>query len=159
MIKDTIRANMISAMRAKDKKAKDTYAYMLDQIQKAEKSRVTIDNPNPVLSEAEIMGVIQELVKQSRDAIVKTRKAAEGKKTDITGFISDKEAEISIYMQFLPEEMTADEIMVVIRETADAITGNINKGVLMKNILPKVKGKADNRLVVELVDKFLTDVK
>lgn len=156
MIKDTIRANMISAMRTKDKKAKDTYAYMLDQIQKAEKRRVTADNPSPVLTEAEVVDVIQELVKQSRDAIVKTRKAAEGKNTDISGFISDKEAEITIYMQFLPKEMTADEIMAIVIETAGAISGNINKGVLMKSVLPKVKGKADNRLVVELVDKFLS---
>lgn len=144
-------------MKAKDKKKKDTYAYMLDQIQKTEKNMQNKDNPNPVLTEAEEIAVIQKLVKQARDAIVKTQKEVEGKKVDISAFVADKEAEIAIYSQFVPQEMTADEIMAVIRKTAETLPAPLSKGVLMKNLMPKIKkiGNADGKLVAELADKYL----
>ena len=157
MIRDIIKKNMIDAMKAKDKETKNTYAYMLDQIQKTEKNMQCADNPNPVLTEAEEVAVIQKLVKQARDAITKTRKEVEGKEIDISAFVAAKEAEIAIYAQFVPQEMTADEILVIIKETAEAISAPLNKGILMKNLMPKVKGKADGKLVAELADKYISE--
>ena len=156
---EQLQKDMIAAMKAKDKETKNTYAYMLDQIQKTEKNMQCAENPNPVLTEAEEVAVIQKLVKQARDAITKTRKETEGKKVDISAFVAAKEAEIAIYAQFVPQEMTADEIAAIIKETADAIPEPLNKGILMKNLMPKVKGKADGKLVAELVDTYLAENK
>jgi uncharacterized protein YqeY len=51
--------------------------------------------------------------------------------------------------------MTAEEIQKVIEETASAIEVPINKGILMKNLMPKVKGKVDGKLVSALVEEYL----
>ena len=159
MIRDIIKGKMIEAMKAKDKEAKNAYSYMLDQIQKTEKNMQSKDNPNPKLTEAEEIAVVQKLVKQARDAIAKTQKEVEGKNVDISAFVAAKEAEIAIYSQFVPKEMTADEINAIIKEVAESLPTPLNRGMLMKNIMVKIKnsGNADGKLVAALADKYIKE--
>ena len=158
MIKEIVREKMVAAMKAKDEKQKTVYKYLLDQLMKAEKAKQTATNPNPVLSEAEEVAVIQSLIKQTKGGIDKTMAEAEKKginPADLAEFVAEREFELKLYSEFVPAEMTAEEIQKVIEETAAELTTPINKGMLMKNLMPKVKGKADGKLVSNLVEEYL----
>lgn len=161
MIKEIVRNKMVAAMKAKDEKQKMVYKYLLDQLMKAEKAKQTATNPNPVLSESEEIAVVQALIKQTRGGIDKT--LAEAKKNgvnpdkmaELDKFVAEREYELKLYAEFVPAEMTADEIQNVIYETVATLPAPVNKGILMKNLMPKVKGKADGKLVAELVEQYL----
>jgi uncharacterized protein YqeY len=158
MIKEIVRNKMVAAMKAKDEKQKTVYKYLLDQLMKAEKAKQTAANPNPVLSEDEEVAVIQALIKQTKGGIDKTMAEASKKgidPADLATFVAEREFELQLYAEFVPAEMTADEIQKIIEETASALSTPINKGILMKNLMPKVKGKADGKLVSTLVEEYL----
>jgi uncharacterized protein YqeY len=158
MIRDIVRQKMITAMKNKDKRTKDVYAYLLDQIQKEEKSRQSDKNPNPVLTDADEVAVCQKVVKAIKSGVDKTMSEAVKngvKMYDLKNYIEDCEFKIKLYSEFLPEEMSEEQIKSVILETANELGENVNKGMLMKNLMPKVKGKADGKLVSTLVEKYL----
>lgn len=158
MIKEIVRQRMIAAMKTKDKKTKDVYAYLLDQMQKAEKKMVSEKNPNPQLTEADEIAVVKSVVKQIQVGIEKTLKNAEENgvdKSELNGYISDREFEVKLYSEFLPAEMSEEQIMAVIVETANSLPKPLNKGMLMKNLMPKVKGKADGKLVATLAENYV----
>lgn len=145
MLKNTVQEKMYAAMKEGDKKKKAAYSYLLDRLKKKE-IEVRHD-----LSAEEEMEVVLRLVKESKETVMAmpdgdTRKA-------------DAEYELSLYQDFLPKQMTEEEVRGVIRETMselgiDALT-NQTKGLLMKNLMPKVKGKADGKVVASLVSEFV----
>lgn len=164
MILDVARAKMYEAMKNKDKESKDFYAFLLDKLMKAAKAKQSPSNPNPTLSEADEQAVVQSLVKQTRDAIrMMQEKLPNMTKPDsiseAKAFIAARETELAMYSEFLPKQMTEDEIKTTIlaayNEIPDDTCTAVNKGVLMKYLMPKVKGKADGKLVAELADVFL----
>ena len=159
MIKEIVREKMIVAMKAKDEKQKTVYKYLLDQLMKAEKAKQTAANPNPALTEAEEIAVIQSLIKQTKGGIEKTVAEAEKKginPADLAEFVAEREFELKLYSEFVPAEMAAEEIQKVIEETAAELPVPINKGLLMKHLMPKVKAKnADGKLVSMLVEEYL----
>ena len=161
MIKETARAKMYEAMKEKDSKKKAFYAFLLDQLMKAEKNKQNASNPNPTLSDAEEIDVVQALVKQTRDAIrtMQSKNLTNEKEIEAAKeFVAEREYELALYAEFLPKELTADEINAIIAETVAALPAPVNKGILMKNLMPKVKGKADGKLVAELAEKYLMNV-
>jgi uncharacterized protein YqeY len=145
-LQETIRNKMYEAMKARDKQAKDAYSGLLDQLKKKE-----IDTRRPLTSEEEVE-VVAKIVKQCKESIAMT---PVGTRED---FIKEREYEIQVYSEFLPKQMSDDDIRAVIKETMaecgiDAVT-NQTRGILMKNLMPKVKGKADGKLVASLVSEF-----
>ena len=159
-ITEIVRGRMVDAMKAKDKYKKDIYAYLLDQLQKEQKSRVSAANPNPVLTEADEIAVCQRVVKAMKSGMDKSIEEAKAKNLNLDnmkGYISDCEYKISVYSEFLPKQMTDDDIKITIMAVyKDIYQGApVNKGVLMKHLMPKVKGKADGKRVAELADAFL----
>ena len=108
--------------------------------------------------------VVQALIKQTRGAVDKTMADAKkngvnpDKMAELDKFVAEREYELKLYAEFVPAEMTADEIQKVIVETVASLSAPVNKGILMKNLMPKVKGKADGKLVAELVEQYLTNM-
>lgn len=161
MIRDVVRQKMIAAMKNKDKRTKDVYASLLDEIQKEEKSRQSVNNPNPSLTDADEVAVCQKVVKSIKAGLDKTLSEAEKngiKMEKLSAYIEDCNFKIGLYSEFLPEEMSEEQIRAVILETANELGGSVNKGMLMKNLMPKVKGKADGKLVSTLVERYLKGV-
>lgn len=165
MILEIARTRMYDAMKAQDKEKKDFYAFLLDKLMKAAKDKQTSDNPNPTLSDAEELDVVQSLVKQTRDAIrlmkEKIPKMSQPESiAEANEFIAARETELTMYAEFLPKQMTDDDIKISIMAVyKDIYQGApVNKGVLMKHLMPKVKGKADGKRVAELVNEFLASM-
>lgn len=144
---EIVRQKMYDAMKQRDKKAKDAYAMLFDQLKKKE-----IDVRHE-LSEEEAMSVIVKMVKQCKDSIASVPEGT------VNDFVEKAKYELSVYEQFLPQMMSEEEIVATIRATMaecgiDTLTTK-EKGMLMKSLMPKVKGKADGKLVADLVNKMM----
>lgn len=162
MILEVARTRMYDAMKNKDKEKKDFYAFLLDKLMKAAKAKQTPANPNPTLSDSEELDVVQSIVKQTRAAIRevqdKMQKMTNEKSiAEAKDFVAAREAELALYEEFLPKQMTEAEIKAAIQAAREELPAGtpVNKGMLMKYLMPKVKGKADGKQVAALADEFL----
>ena len=144
---EIVRQKMYDAMKQHDKKAKDAYAMLFDQLKKKE-----IDVRHE-LSEEEAMSVIVKMVKQCKDSIASVPEGT------VNDFVEKAKYELSVYEQFLPEMMSEEEIIATIHATMaecgiEALT-NKERGMLMKPLAAKLKGKADMKLVSDLINKMI----
>lgn len=143
---ELVRAEMIKAMKEKNKAKKETLSMLLAALKNAEIDKMGI------LSEAEENAVVQKEIKQTRE----TLETAPANRTDI---IKECEDRIAVLSVFAPAMMTEEEIANVVDSTIQEL--NIeqptkkDKGKIMKVLMPKVKGKADGKLVNTILDKKL----
>lgn len=162
-IAETMRSRMMTAMKAQDKKSRDFYSYVVGELEAARKAKQNAKTPNPILTEQEEIAVITALYNKSKKAISETKEKVEKAKmettADLIAFYAEKEAEMAIYAEFMPKQMSEDEINAAIMEAYNMIPDDthtqVNKGVIMKHLMPMVRGKSDGKLVAQLVDDFL----
>lgn len=143
---DKVRAEMVAAMKNKEKERKESLSMLLSALKnKAIDKRAD-------LTEEEEYAVVKKEMKQTQE----TLDLAPADRTDI---IEQCRARLAVLSEFAPEEMSEDAIRAVIQEVAASLglenpTGK-DKGKMMKEMMPKVKGKADGALVNKLVGEFL----
>lgn len=143
---ESVRNEMIKAMKNKDKRRKDALSMLLTALRNAEiDAKGALDETNENV-------VIKKEMKQLQE----TYDSVPDYRNDIK---EDAEFRISVCKEFLPEDMTEDQIMNVINETLKELDiknpSGKDKGVIMKNLMPKVKGKADGKLVNQMIMKIL----
>ena len=143
---DEIRAEMVKAMKNKDKDRKETLSMLLAALKNK-----AIDKRADLTPEEEFE-VVKKEIKQTKE----TMDLAPADRTDI---IDQCKARLAVLSEFAPEEMSEDTIRAVIREVIAGLgienpTGR-DKGKIMKELMPKVKGKADGSLVNKLVGELL----
>ena len=143
---DEIRAEMVKAMKNKDKDRKETLSMLLAALKNK-----AIDKRADLTPEEEFE-VVKKEIKQTKE----TMDLAPADRTDI---IDQCKARLAVLSEFAPEEMSEDAIRAVIREVIAGLgienpTGR-DKGKLMKELMPKVKGKADGSLVNKFVGELL----
>ncbi len=144
-LKEEITTGIKTAMKAKDKPRLQTLRFLLSAIKNKE-----IDKREE-LSDVDILQVISTSVKQHKDSIEQFRK---GGRDDL----ADQEAaELEILLGFLPEQLSEAEIKDVVAATATELGASSMKdmGGLMKAVMIKLKGKADGKLVQEMVKQRL----
>ena len=143
---DEIRAEMGKAMKNKDKDRKETLSMLLAALKNK-----AIDKRADLTPEEEFE-VVKKEIKQTKE----TMDLAPADRTDI---IDQCKARLAVLSEFAPEEMNEEAIRAVIREVIAGLgienpTGR-DKGKIMKELMPKVKGKADGSLVNKLVGELL----
>ena len=110
------------------------------------------NKPDTELGDEAVMDVIQRLVKQRRDSI---EQYTQGGRDDLA---EQEKLELEVLSAFLPEQMSEDEIRSIVQETMTE-TGASEKsdiGKLMGALMPKVKGKADGKIVSQIVTESLS---
>ena len=144
LVKD-VRAEMIAALKAGDKEAKQVYSNVVDALTKEAKSLLVEE-----LTTEQEVNVIKRMVKQLDDSIEKCP-ASRPEALEKLRF------EKSIIEKYMPKQMTEEEIEAVIAEVLTEIgvenPTTRDKGKIMKVLMPKVKGKADGKLVNVLLAK------
>ena len=137
---DEVRAAMVAAMKAMDKVRKDSLSMLLSALKNAE-----IDKRSP-LTEEEENAVVKKELRQSKE----TYDLAPEERQDIR---EEMAARIAVYKEFAPEDMSAEQIAQVIQEVLAELgiekPVGADKGKIMKVLMPRVKGKADGKLVNE----------
>jgi len=144
---DEVRAAMVAAMKAKDKETKETLSVLLGALKNK-----AIDKRADLTEEEEIQVILKE-IKQTKETLEMTP-------ADRTDIINECKNRIAILEQYAPKMMDETEIKAVITATLaevgiEAPTAK-DKGKIMKVLMPKVKGKADGKLVNEIFTTFLS---
>ena len=139
---ELVRNEMVKAMKEKDKSKKETLSLLLAALKNAEIDKMGI------LSESEEDAVVQKEIKQTKETLEMTP-------ADRTDIIEECEKRIAVLEQYAPKMMDEAEIKEVIAGVLsglgiDAPTPK-DKGRIMKELMPKVKGKADGKLVNDIL--------
>lgn len=110
-------------------------------------------NEKRELNDEEIIEVLSKEVKQRRDAIPDYENA---NRSDI---VESLLSEIEILMEYLPKQLSEEEIRNLVKEVISEVGGNSpnDMGKVMGKLMPKVKGKADGKLVNQIVKEMLTN--
>lgn len=143
---DEVRQEMVAAMKNKDKDRKDSLSMLLSALKnKAIDKRAD-------LTEAEEFEVIAKEIKQTKE----TMETAPADRTDIK---EQCQKRLDVYQEFAPAQMSEEEIKATISAVLTSLgienpTGK-DKGKVMKELMPKVKGRADGGLVNKIVGEML----
>ncbi|WKY46847.1 GatB/YqeY domain-containing protein [Eubacteriaceae bacterium ES3] len=144
-LKDQLQADLKTAMKEKDKVRKSTVTMIRAAILQVEKDQKT------ELTEEQVIEIIAKQLKQRRDGL------AEFEKAQRDDLIQQAQAEIAIIESYLPTQLTLDEIKVIVDETIQETGARDIKdmGKVMGALMPKVKGRADGKLVNQAVKEKL----
>ncbi|EEB79393.1 GatB/Yqey domain superfamily protein [marine gamma proteobacterium HTCC2148] len=144
---ETIRAAMKAAMKARDKQRLGTIRLI-----QAEFKRIEVDERIEV-DDARALAVLDKMVKQRRDSAQQFTDAGRTELADV------ENAEIAVLQEFLPAQLTEDEIIAMIDEAiaASGATGMQAMGPVMGQLKPKLAGKADMGKVSGLVKSRLSN--
>ena len=143
---DEVRADMVKAMKAKDKDTKETLSMLLAALKNK-----AIHKRADLTPEEETQVILKE-IKQTKETLDMTP-------ADRTEIIEECNKRLAVLEQYAPKMMDEAEIKEVVASVLaemglDAPTAK-DKGKIMKNLMPKVKGKADGKLVNEIVSAFM----
>jgi uncharacterized protein YqeY len=144
-LREKLDEDLKSAMRAKDSLRMNTVRALKSAIKYRE-----IELMKP-LDDAGILGVVSTEIKRRRDSVEQYRA---GNRADL----ADKEdAEIRILQEYLPQQLTQAELEAKVDEVIGRVgaQGPKDMGAVMKALLPDVQGRADGKVVSELVKQRL----
>ena len=143
---EEVRGDMFKAMKAGDKETKETLSMLLAALKNK-----AIDKRGDLTEEEEVQVVLKE-IKQTKEAL----EMAPGDRTDI---IEECTRRLAVLEQYAPKMMGEADIREVISATLselgiEAPTAK-DKGRIMKVLMPKVKGKADGKVVNQMLASML----
>ena len=132
-------------MISKEVVARDTIRMLLSEIKKYE-----IDEREEA-TDAIILTLINKNVKQRRDSIEQFKN---GGRADL---VTKEEEQLNIILQYLPKQLSADEIKVIVQQGIDEISAKTmqDMGKLMGLLKPQLEGKADMSVVSAAVKELL----
>ncbi len=143
---DEIRAQMVKAMKEKDKERKDSLSMLLSALKNK-----AIDKRED-LTEDEENEVIKKEIRQTKE----TMDSAPADRDDIR---SQCEKRLAVYKEFAPEDLSEDAIREIIKgvlkDLAIESPTPKDKGKIMKELMPRVKGKAEGSVVNRIVGEFM----
>jgi hypothetical protein len=144
-LKDKIQEALKVAVKRQQTVEVSTLRLLLSEIKYAEIAQQKPADDNKVLD-----GIAKE-VKRRRESIEAFKKGNRG------DLVAQEEAELAVLMSYLPKQMSREEIVAVARQAMDAVgaRGPSDKGKVMAQLMPQLKGKADGREVSEIVSELL----
>ena len=143
-----INEDIKTAMKNKD-------AFKLSVIRMVKGSmQLEVINKKRDLNDDEVIAIIAKQIKMRKDSIEEFKKASRDDLVDKT------QKEVDILETYMPEQLTEEEINKVIEEVFEIVkpTSPKDMGMIMKEISPKVKGKADMGLVNKLIKDKLNNL-
>lgn len=144
-IKDQLNADLKEALKSGDETRKITLRSVLAAIKQVEiDSRTTLD-------EAGIHVILQKEAKSRRESI------ADAQKAERADLVAAGEAELKLIEAYLPQMLTREELETLVRAAiAEAGVSDLKQlGAVMKLLTPRTKGRADGKLVNEVVRQIL----
>ncbi|MFO7996364.1 MAG: GatB/YqeY domain-containing protein [Dehalococcoidia bacterium] len=144
-LKDSIQEALKKALKRQQRTEVSTLRLLLSEIKNAEIAQQKPADDNKVLD------VIAREAKRRRESIEAFK---QGNRGDL---VAQEEAELAILMGYLPEQMSREEIKAVARQVVDAVgaKGPSDRGKVMSQLMPQLKGKADGKEVSEIVSELL----
>ena len=139
---EEIRSAMVAAMKSGDKERKAALSFLLSALKNK-----AIDKRGDLTEEEETQVILRE-IKQTKETLDMTPK-------DRTDIIDECNKRLAVLEEYAPQMMGPDEIKAVIKEVLSGLGIDVptskDKGRIMKELMPRVKGKADGKLVSQTV--------
>lgn len=144
-LKEKLNDDLKQAMRGGDSLKKLVIRTVLSAVHNAEIARKSS------LEDSDILGILAKEVRQRQESIVAFK---DGNRPDL---VTKEEAEMVILADYLPEQITRDEIITEARHIIEEVgaQGPGDKGKVMSKIVAQLKGKADGREINEVVTELL----
>ena len=133
-IKD-LQTEMIAAMKAKEKNRKDTISGLIAAVKK-----VAIDE-----------GCRDDIPESMVETVKTAKEQVETCPEDRTELLAEYNEKVNIISEFAPKQLSADEIKTIINEKFSDVLASGNKGLIMKSVMCELKGKADGKLINQIV--------
>ncbi|UXR65528.1 GatB/YqeY domain-containing protein [Bdellovibrio bacteriovorus] len=146
-LRDKIAADVKAAMIAKE----SAKLGALRMLQSAIKNREIDMRPDPITPD-EVMNVVKKLVKQRKESIEQFQAAG---RTDL---VDQETAELKVLEVYLPAQMSREQIEALVTEVIAALGAKTVKdmGPVMKEVIAKSGGAADNKVVSEVIKSKLS---
>lgn len=144
-LKKKFSDDLKDAMRRGDTVRRDTLRLLLSALNNAEIARQS------ALTDADVLGVISKEIKRHQESIEAFKK---GDRADL---VSKEEAEMAVLQGYLPEQLSRDDIIAAARDVIAAVgaKGMADKGKVMQQLMPRLKGKADGKDINNVVTELL----
>mgnify|MGYP001117747926 CR=1 FL=1 len=144
-LKDKLMEDLKFSMKNKETIRKNTVTMVRAAIKQRE-----VDE-RIELNDEQILEIIAKQLKEKKMAIEEFNKGSRQDLVQLT------ENEIEILLEYLPKQLTEEEVEKVVKETIDEVGATSMKdiGLIMKNVMPKVKGVADGNMVNKAIKKIL----
>lgn len=136
----TLQSAMITAMKAKDKPRKDAISALVSAVKKAGIDAGCRDDiPTSMVDQV----ILKELksVKEQIDTCPESR-----------GDLKEEyQFRYNVMQEFAPQQMSAEEVKAVLQEKFAEVLATKNKGMIMKTVMAELKGKADGKVINQVV--------
>jgi uncharacterized protein YqeY len=144
-LKQKLADDLKQAMREGDKVKRSVIRLAIAAIKNAEIARQT------TLEDGDILGVIAKEIRQRKESIEAFK---QGGRQELA---AQEEAEMAVLEQYLPQQMSRDEIIAEARRVIDEVGAESirDKGKVMPQLIARLKGRADGREVNEVVTELL----
>lgn len=140
---ETLQKDMIAAMKARDKERKDAISSLISAVKK-----VAID-------EGHRDDIGEDLVDR---VILKEQKTAKEQldtcPADRTDLLAEYQLRYDVISSYAPQMMSEDEVKEIINTEFAEVIASKNKGMIMKSVMPVLKGKADGKLINKVVEEL-----
>ena len=145
-IKEQLTADMKEARKANDKDRRAVIRLARGAVRQAE-----IDGGHTELDDEGVIGVLSKEVKMRRDSLEELQK---GDREDL---VAKTQAEIDVLMHYVPAQLSEDEVKKLVADAVAQTGAQTQKdmGKVMGLLMPKVKGRADGKMVNTLVRSML----
>jgi uncharacterized protein YqeY len=145
-LKQKLADDLRQAMKGGDTIRRSVIRLVMAAIKNAEIARQT------ALEDADILGVIAKEAKKREESIEAFK---QGNRQDL---VAQEEAELAILNEYMPEQMTRDEIIAEARRVIEEVgaQGPGDKGKVMPKLIAQLKGKADGREINAVVTELLS---
>ncbi len=144
-VQEKLRDDLKQAMKRGDKLRRSVIRLVLAGVKNAE-----IAQRSP-LDDSGVLGVIAKDVRQHRESI---DAFTLGNRPDL---VSQEEAELAVLLEYLPQQMSREEIMSAARQVIEEVEagGMKDKGKVMQKLIAQLKGRADGRDINAVVLELL----
>ena len=145
-LKERLAEDLKSAMKDKDVIRKNVVQLVRAGVLQIEKdNKVTLDDEG-------VLDVIAKQLKQRRDSLPDYEKSG---REDL---IAELKAEMDVLMSYLPEQLSKEELEVIVKEAVEKTGASSMKdmGKIMAEVMPKTKGRADGKVINEIAKAILS---
>ena len=145
-LSEKLNSDLKQALRGGDKVRRSVIRLILAAVQNAEIAR------KAALADNDILGIIAKEARQHQESIDAFR---QGNRNDL---VVQEEAELAVLEEYLPRQMTRDEIVAEARRIIEEVgaQGPGDKGKVMPRLIAELKGKADGREINAVVTELLS---
>ena len=144
-LREQLDADLLEAVRSKDELRRSALRLIKASVQSEEKSR------GKELGDDDVVQVLSREAKRRKESITAFR---DGNRPDL---VEKEEAELAILAKYLPQQLTEEEVREIARSVIEEVgaSGPGERGKVMGRLMPQVKGKADGKMVNQIVGELL----